>query len=97
MLDAGWDEEVRRLLDSGLTLETNAFCAIGYREVADWVRGVADQSTTESKITAATRQLAKRQRTWFSRERGLRWLEPDQATPEILALLAETGETEKNG
>jgi len=97
MLDAGWDEEVRGLLDSGLSLQTNAFCAIGYREVADWVRGGADQSKTESKITAATRQLAKRQRTWFSRERGIRWLDPDRALPAILALLNETGETERDG
>jgi tRNA dimethylallyltransferase len=97
MIDAGWGEEVRRLLDSGLSLEASAFSAIGYREVADWVMGGASESETEKKIVAATRQLAKRQRTWFSRERGLRWLEPDQAMPAILAMLEETGETERNG
>jgi tRNA A37 N6-isopentenylltransferase MiaA len=59
--------------------------------------GGASESETEKKIVAATRQLAKRQRTWFSRERGLRWLEPDQAMPAILAMLEETGETERNG
>lgn len=97
MIDAGWGEEVRQLLGSGLSLENSAFSAIGYREVADWVMGGASESKTEKKILAATRQLAKRQRTWFSRERGLRWLEPDQAIPEILATLEETGETERNG
>ncbi|MFN2386553.1 MAG: tRNA (adenosine(37)-N6)-dimethylallyltransferase MiaA [Thermoanaerobaculia bacterium] len=97
MIDAGWDEEVRGLLGSGLSLEASAFSAIGYREVADWVMGGASASETEKKIVAATRQLAKRQRTWFSRDRGLRWLEPDQAIPAILAMLAETGETERNG
>ena len=97
MIDAGWGEEVRKLLGSGLSLEASAFSAIGYREVADWVMGGASESETEKKILAATRQLAKRQRTWFSRERGLRWLEPDQAIPVILAMLEETGETETNG
>jgi tRNA dimethylallyltransferase len=97
MLDAGWDEEVRGLLDTGLSLETNAFSAIGYREVADWVMGGASESETEKKIVTATRQLAKRQRTWFSREHGLRWLTPDQALPSILAMLDENGGTEKDG
>jgi tRNA dimethylallyltransferase len=97
MLDAGWDEEVRRLLDGGIPLEANAFRAIGYREVADRVFGGASTSSTEKKILAATRQLAKRQRTWFSREPGLRWLAPEEALPAVLAMLDETGQTEKSG
>lgn len=97
MLDAGWGEEVRRLLDSGIPLEANAFRAIGYREVADWVMGGVSTLSTTKTIVTATRQLAKRQRTWFSRERGLRWLAPDQALPAVLAMLDETGQTEKSG
>lgn len=97
MLNAGWVEEVRRLLESGLPLESTSFQAIGYREVADWAMGRADRAATERKIVTATRRLAKRQRTWFSREPGVLWLRPEEALPAIFGLLGRPGETEKSG
>ena len=96
MLNAGWDLEVRRLLGEGATRESNAFQAIGYREVADWVAGLADRSETEEKIVTATRQLAKKQRTWFARERDVEWVTPDRALGVALNRLDE-GDTEKSG
>jgi len=97
MLNAGWVEEVRRLLESGLPLDSTSFQAIGYREVADWVLGRAERAETETKIVTATRRLAKRQRTWLSREPGVLWLRPEEALPAILALLERSGETERSG
>ena len=79
MLDTGWDAEVRRLLAQGVSPEANGFRAIGYREVAEWVTGHSDREETEQKIVAATRALAKRQRTWFAREPGVEWVEPERA------------------
>jgi tRNA dimethylallyltransferase len=96
MLNAGWDLEVRRLLGAGATRESNAFQAIGYREVADWVADLADRSETEEKIVTATRQLAKKQRTWFARERDVEWVTPDRALGVALNRLDE-GDTEKSG
>ncbi|HEX7254112.1 MAG TPA: tRNA (adenosine(37)-N6)-dimethylallyltransferase MiaA [Thermoanaerobaculia bacterium] len=96
MLNAGWDLEVRRLLEAGAARESNAFQAIGYREVADWVAGLADRSETEGKIVTATRQLAKKQRTWFARERDVLWVTPDRALGAALDRLDE-GDTEKSG
>ncbi|HKF43933.1 MAG TPA: tRNA (adenosine(37)-N6)-dimethylallyltransferase MiaA [Thermoanaerobaculia bacterium] len=89
MLDAGWDSEVRRLLSRGISTEANGFRAIGYREVADWVSGRAEREETEQKIVAATRALAKRQRTWFAREAGVEWVEPERAVPAALERLSE--------
>ncbi len=94
MLRAGWDAEVRRLLEGGVSLESNAFRAIGYREVADWVAGRADREETERRIVTASRQLAKRQKTWFAREHGIEWVAPEKALAVALARLDE-GETEK--
>jgi tRNA dimethylallyltransferase len=88
MLESGWREEVGRLLETGVPLESNAFRAIGYREVAAWVRGDAERDETERKIVTATRQLAKRQRTWLAREPGIVWLRPAEAFDGTLALLA---------
>jgi tRNA dimethylallyltransferase len=94
MLDAGWGEEVRRLLDRGLGVDSNSFQAIGYREVAEWVLGRTSKLTTEEEIVKATRGLAKRQMTWFARERDARRVKPEEALDAILALVGETGERE---
>ena len=94
MLNAGWDAEVRRLLESGVSPDANGFGAIGYREVAEWVSGRSSREETEGKIVAATRAFAKRQKTWFSRERDIVWVRPGEALAAAFEMLSE-GETEK--
>lgn len=88
MLECGWREEVARLLEAGVSLDANAFRAIGYREVADWVQGRSDAAETERKIVTATRQLAKRQKTWLARDPEILWVAPVNALAETLSLLA---------
>ena len=88
MLDSGWDEEVRRLLDSGLSRDSNSFQAIGYREVAEWVLGRISRDEAEVEIVSATRRLAKRQSTWFARERRIRWTSPEEGLEAAHALLS---------
>jgi len=97
MLDAGWDDEVRQLVRGGLPLEANAFGAIGYREVADWVSGRVGREETEREIAAATRRLAKRQKTWLARDRDAIRMTPEDAVSKILLLLGRDGRTEKSG
>ena len=89
MLEEGWDAEVRRLLDRGVSLEANSFQAIGYRQVAEWVLGRISRREAEEKIVIATRALAKRQRTWFARERNAMWVGPEESFAATLALLDE--------
>jgi len=88
MLDSGWSEEVERLLEAGIPLDSNAFRAIGYREVAAWLQGLTNREETEKRIVAATRQLARRQKTWLAREPGILWLTPEEALVRTVALLA---------
>lgn len=87
MMEAGWEGEVRRLLEQGVSPESNGFRAIGYREITDWVEGRAGRAETERKIVTATRQLAKRQRTWFARVPGIEWVRPEDALALALARL----------
>jgi tRNA dimethylallyltransferase len=89
MLDGGWDAEVRRLLDQGLSRDSNSFQAIGYREVAEWVLGRISQLEALERIAAATRGLAKRQKTWFARELHVHWVAPEDALDTAVALLDE--------
>ncbi len=91
MLENGWREEVGRLLEAGVSPQSNSFRAIGYREVADLVEGRIDAAEAERKIVTATRQLAKRQRTWLAREPDVLWIEATDALAETLALLARGG------
>lgn len=94
MLDEGWGEEVRRLLDRGLTGDSNSFQAIGYREVAEFLLGRISRQQAEEQIVIATRGLARRQETWFARERDAVWLAPGEALAATLELLEGGDERE---
>ena len=71
---AGWIEEVRRLMARGLEKNPTAMQAAGYRELTAHLRGELALPEAVTLIKTRTRQLAKRQMTWFRREPGLRWL-----------------------
>jgi tRNA dimethylallyltransferase len=77
---AGWLDEVRALLERGLAGNPTAMQAAGYRELADHLAGRLTLPDAVALIKARTRQLAKRQLTWFRREPNLVWLEmsPDE-------------------
>ena len=64
MLDAGWVEEARALRRDVPT-DAPAWQACGYREILDHLGGGRDLAATRTAILIATRQYAKRQRTWF--------------------------------
>ncbi len=72
-------DEVRGLLASGLPGTAPAFAAIGYRETADFVRGLVAEAEWRERILRETRRFAKRQETWFRREPGVVPLRADQA------------------
>lgn len=71
MWELGWPEEVNKLLEKGVPLSAPAFRAIGYLSVASFLSGETGRQTTEEEIYKATRQYAKRQRTWLRSEPNL--------------------------
>jgi tRNA dimethylallyltransferase len=75
MFEAGLAEETRQILALGYPPTSKAFESIGYREA---ILSLHSELTLEEAIAAtqtATRQYAKRQRTWFRREPGIVWIE----------------------
>lgn len=62
MLDAGWLDETRRLLPYPLD---SASQAVGYQELAAYLRGLQDLPTTITHIQTRTRHFCKHQLTWF--------------------------------
>ena len=71
MIREGVIEEVASL--EGLRLSTTASKTLGLAQVQDYIKGACTRSELISAISLATRQYAKRQRTWLRREK---WLTP---------------------
>jgi tRNA dimethylallyltransferase len=76
MIDAGLVEEVRALAAAGWSIApgaTRAFTAIGYREITAHLRGEVSREAAAQQIRTATRQYARRQRSWFRSEPTVTW------------------------
>jgi tRNA dimethylallyltransferase len=65
MFAAGLVDEARRLLNGSHPPGHTALQALGYREVAEHLRGALDLEATIALVKLRTRQFAKRQMTWF--------------------------------
>jgi tRNA dimethylallyltransferase len=67
MLRGGLEREVRELLNSGVDPHCKPMQSIGYKQLVAMIQDKLDSSQLEEKISAATRQYAKRQMTWFKK------------------------------
>ncbi len=74
MLGRGWMEEVKGLLAQGMTKDTPAMSAIGYRELVDVVEGRVKLEEVVPLIKQYTRNYIKRQITWFKRDERIVWV-----------------------
>lgn len=74
MMADGLAEEVRTLLDSGIPARCTAMQAIGYKELAAALRTGGDIDAAAATVKLRSRQYAKRQRTWFRRNREAKTL-----------------------
>lgn len=72
MIAAGWLDEVARLRTT-VSAEAPAWRTVGYREWRTFLDGAADEPSARAAVVRATRQFAKRQRTWFRAESAIRW------------------------
>ncbi len=81
MIEGGWADEVRTLLDEGYDPSCPGLRTIGYPEVVAHVRGEIDGTELVERIQALTRQYAKRQMTWFRKEPHVHWLDSGEEMP----------------
>ncbi|TFG65538.1 MAG: tRNA (adenosine(37)-N6)-dimethylallyltransferase MiaA [Gemmatimonadales bacterium] len=75
LLDRGWAEEIELLRAAGHGLDSPAFSSIGYRTVAEWIRGETSRDEALTSIVRDTWAYARRLRTWFRHQ-----LPPDAPT-----------------
>ncbi len=68
MLSCGLVDEVKKLMDMGITKKNQSMQGIGYKEVLDYLRGFSTYSEMVRILKRNTRHYAKRQITWFSRD-----------------------------
>lgn len=75
MLTRDFEREVRGLLGSGYHVGHKAMVAIGYKHMLAYFEGTCDYTEMVRLMQRDTRRYAKRQLTWFLREKGFVWLE----------------------
>ena len=96
MLEAGLVEEIQNLLASGIPEKCTAMQAIGYKEFVEALDGQCTIKEAAAQVQQSSRRYAKRQLTWFRRNKAMHWLLRDtgESGEEILAkarqLLHET-------
>lgn len=74
MFASGLIEETEHLLTLGLAEGKTASKAVGYAQAIDVIEGRASIPEAIEATTLATRQLARRQRTWFRRDPRIEWI-----------------------
>ena len=78
MVKDGLVDEVKSLKDSGLSRDAISMQSLGYRQIMDYLYGDCDLDEAIFQIKLQTRHFAKRQLTWFRREKDTIWVnKPD--------------------
>ena len=86
MLEMGLIDEIQSLLNSGIPEKCTALQAIGYKEFISALHGQSTIQEAADQVRQSSRRYAKRQLTWFRRNKSIRWLirNPAQSGGEIL-------------
>ena len=90
----GFLDQARALAGAGLRESAPGLHTLGYRELLAYLGGKTSLEEAVETIALRTRQLAKRQETWFRRVAGVTWFDlesPDQF-PEVARTIAERAE-----
>lgn len=89
MIEEGLVEEVRGLKMRGYKKEMVSMQGLGYKEMLDYLDGIYSLDEAVEIIKRDTRHFAKRQLTWFRRERNVQWIDKKQFHYDENLILAE--------
>lgn len=82
MVKQGLIEEVKALKDQGYTKDLISMQGLGYKEILDYLDGVTSLDEALYILKRDTRHFAKRQITWFKREKEVTWVDKSEFTSE---------------
>ena len=77
MIASGLVEEVKQLLDAGHRENIQKIPTIGYNEVIEFLDGEIDEAEMMTAIKINSRRYAKRQMTWFKKDKRINWIDMD--------------------
>jgi tRNA dimethylallyltransferase len=91
MIERGLVEEVRGLLKRGYGEDIPSMQGLGYRQIAGYLKGRFSLDEAVQLIKRDTRRLAKRQLTWFKKEKKIIWLEREKypSPQEVVAMIIQ--------
>lgn len=78
MVEKGLVDEVRGLLEKGYSPTLNSMKGLGYKEIIPYIKGEASLAETMAILQRDTRRFAKRQLTWFRRDKRISWFSMDK-------------------
>nr|NJM04268.1 tRNA (adenosine(37)-N6)-dimethylallyltransferase MiaA [Desulfobacula sp.] len=78
MLDKGLLNEVASLVERGYSLDLKSMQSIGYKHMAMLIRNEVDPAEAVRLLKRDTRRYAKRQLTWFRKDKDIIWLTPSE-------------------
>lgn len=84
MIKGGLVEEVKALTPYR---DVNALNTVGYSEIFDYLDNKTDLNRAAELIKQNTRHFAKRQLTWFRKDKAIHWLQPGDINPETITAL----------
>ena len=88
MMACGLVDEVKRLLENGLSADSTAMQALGYKEIVMALEGKCDMSEAVDEIKLGSRHYAKRQLTWLRRDGRARFIDvQNRTTDDIVQIM----------
>jgi tRNA dimethylallyltransferase len=84
MWEEGFVDEVDQLINLGLTRGTTAQRALGYAQILQMRQGLLTEDEAKEETKRASRQYARRQETWFSRDQRIHWVATHQPRLETI-------------
>ena len=90
MWDQGLVREVRDLMKEGLLEGRTAQAALGYAQIIKFAQGELTEEEAKEETKRATRQYARRQETWFSRDERITWLKKAPVTELVDQIISST-------
>ena len=84
MWELGLVSEVDQLIEAGIRDGVTARRALGYAQILLMRDGLMSEDLAREDTKRATRQYARRQETWFSRDARINWIAPHQSRLEIV-------------